>query len=545
MASDSVQSGNKSMQPPTKAERDSVAAEEIADGEPMEGEHPAVEKPATPTLGEVSTRGVLWTVAATAGIKLISLFSQIALAWFLVPSDMGLLAFALSITSIAEFVTCGGLVQVMVQRNTPIERDSPQVFWLSLSMHVAASLVAIAMAPFAGRIFGDQRIVPLIVVAATAWPLGSLSAIYLIKLLRDLRFKTLAGLQMANALIRALGSVSLAALGFGAYSLVLPMYLCYITSLVIMRRVSGPLPLGKPRPSTWFALLAPALWLTAQSISNAIQSNGTSFVVGSILQDPVVTGLYFWGFALSGQTIFLVVASLSSVLFPSLAKLNNEPERQYQGFQRALRLLNLVAVPLGLMQAIAAEPIVRLLFDSSWYGATPVVQFLSLGLLTQPMQLMTTSLLLAQGKFRLLTVLSVAQGATIVLSSVVGAVIGTPAAIAVCVAVAMFANGLLSGWVAEKRFKRGWLAVADSNRHVMIPAVVSGALGWMTYMWLCPIMDVWPRPIGPVVCLFATSAVVLIGFVLLALRFARWDTIDLLRRLKLNSLAERLERNAE
>ena len=103
---------------------------------------------------------------------------------------------------------------------------------------------------------------------------------------------------------------------------------------------------------------------------------------------------------MSSQAIFLVATNLQGVLFPVLCKINADIERQYRAFAQACRLLMLVIVPVCVLQILLARPLIELVFHDRWLPAVSVVQWLSLGLLTQPLSILTASLLLARGQYR-------------------------------------------------------------------------------------------------------------------------------------------------
>jgi O-antigen/teichoic acid export membrane protein len=462
-------------------------------------------------------------------IKLISLLSQIVVAWFLFPADMGLVAFALSITSIVELMSCAGITVVMIQRSTEFEQESANVFWLSMSMHCIAAIASIVVAPIAGWLMNDVRVTWLIIIIGMSWPLVSIPTIYYIKLMRGFRFKELANLQTVAAAFKAIATVALAAAGFGIYSLVIPLYVNQLVTIVLIRRAAGPLPLSRPMPRCWIGLLIPTVWLTLQSFFQAVEQNGTVFIVGSFLQNPTIAGEYFWGYMLSEQAMFLLVNSLRRIFFPTFARLNDEPQRQQVAYNNALRILCLVSAPLCIVQALTANSLIRVVFPARWEGAIPVVQWLSIGMLTQPLEALAHSLLTAHGRFRAITLLGAWQAISIVLAGAVGAWIGTATAIAMYSGIVLFLNGLLLGWNAERQFGGGWYMLGNSLRGLIVPIVVSSAAGWLAGQMV--------RPYGALAELIAVAVVLLGGYVFLALKFARSDMLELLRRLNLSRMS--------
>ena len=88
--------------------------------------------PASPTLtssapvvsiGTRAAQGAVWTIIFSGLNKVVALASQIALAWFLLPKEMGLFATAMSVASVASIFSGGNLRSVVIQEEqTPLMR---------------------------------------------------------------------------------------------------------------------------------------------------------------------------------------------------------------------------------------------------------------------------------------------------------------------------------------------------------------------------------------------------------------------------------------
>lgn len=504
-----------------------MAAETPEDSQTASAATPSIEETssepsAVPSLGTRSLRGAFWTTLFSLATKFVTLASQIVLAWFLIPEDIGLVAQALSITMMFEWLTAGGLQDVLVQRREGFNRNASQVFYLFILANTVAAGLAIGAAPLGGVVFRDARVVPLIMLAAGAWPVGSLAITYKAKLSRELRFRTIAAIFFGVGVIRMGGAVPLAALGFGAYSIVLPIYAGHIYCAIALRLAAGPIPFRRPAPREWPALLSPAFWLMLYGLFTQTRVYGTNLVVG-IVHQAAVTGLYFWGFQLSGQTIKLLASNLREVLFPTLALLTHDRERQYAGFTVACRVGLLVATPLCLLQALTARPLIHLLFPERWWGAAPVVIWLSLGMLTQPFNALAEALLRARGVFRLLALLLGAQVVALLAMSVVGALLGKQESVAAWAGSSEFVVGLVAGWLAFRQFGRGWREVGAIIVPQLGVAAVSGCVGWL--------VAVQSEPAGPIGQLAATVAATGVVYIVLVALFLRQRARELLIRL--------------
>ena len=208
-------------------------------------------------LGSHTAHGAFWTILFSMLNKVVAFGSQIALAWFLLPADFGLVGMAFSVTSMAALISGMNLKAVLVQRQDRFEQDVGQVFWLSLVMGLTGTVLLAVAAPVAGIIFKDHRVAPLILVVAIAGLPGSALAIYAAALSRDLRFRTVAIIQFGSGMIINLGAVLLAALHFGPYSLVIPSAFSSFYALVAHRVAVGRIPIPRPKPSEWLVLSDP------------------------------------------------------------------------------------------------------------------------------------------------------------------------------------------------------------------------------------------------------------------------------------------------
>jgi O-antigen/teichoic acid export membrane protein len=393
-------------------------------------------------IGARVTHGAFWTVVTAALNKLVTFGGQVLLAWLLVPEDMGLVAMALSIGTVLSVVSLVGAGNLLVQRQQEFPRLAGRVFWLSLAVNTAAGVFLVLLAPLAARLFAEPRVAPLVLLLAPTFPLQALPTIYAARLQIDLRFRTLTLIYLGAGIVRTLSSVLLAWAGFGPYALVLPLLWTPLFSAAAQRLAAGPIAIGRPRLAGTAPILAPLLWLSLQPFLAGLQTHGNSFVLG-LMESAQMTGWFFWGLQLSSQALFLLAQNLGQVIFPGLARLDDDPRRQANAYLRAVRILLTLCVPVCLLQAALAAPVIRLVFHPRWAGAVPAVQALSLGLLAMPLHVAATALLRARGRFGLLCALTALQGVLAVGGTLAGAWIGGMTEIAAGAGV-----GLLTGYLA-------------------------------------------------------------------------------------------------
>ncbi len=398
-------------------------------------------------IEDSAAHGAFWTILCSIANKGFTFLGQIGLAWLLVPSEFGLVALALSVTNIIGTLAPSGFREVLIQQHDRFEEYAGQVFWLSLALKITVAVLVVASAPIAGDLFSDQRLTPLIMIAGLTLPLDALTTIYSANLNVNLRFRIIAFINLGAGVLHTGSAILLAWYGFGAYSLILPLIWVKIYQAVTQRLVAEPFSVQLPKISAWVGLIVPASWFITIAGFNALQTYGPNIAIG-LFQDASITGLFFWGFQVSTQALFVLALSLRNVLFPTLAKLNDNCDKQTDFFMKSCSLLILITMPICILQAILAEPVIEVIFEPKWLNAVPVVRWLSLGMLTLPLNVMSTSILMAQGCFKKLALLTGLISTATVGAAIAGAVHGQQESIAIAVGVSYFLTYLASGWVA-------------------------------------------------------------------------------------------------
>ncbi|MDB5682581.1 MAG: conserved hypothetical rane protein, partial [Sphingomonas bacterium] len=134
-----------------------------------------------------------------------------------------------------------------------------------------------------------------------------------------------------------------------------------------------------------------SIWLTLGQLVSTINWRFDQLLIGKFLGRTAL-GIYTVGDNLAQLPTRESTQPLTRTLFPAFAKLNDDPDRQRRGFQRAQSTITAVALPLGVGVALVADPMVRLVLGERWLAAIGVIQALAsifalhtLGGLAQPL----------------------------------------------------------------------------------------------------------------------------------------------------------------
>lgn len=355
------------------------------------------------SLGRRAAHGMLWFLAQSAVTRLSSFASQLVLAWLLVPADFGRVGLALTISNITNALVSFGVDDVLLQRGGRMVVWARTAFWISLTLGCAGAGLGVAAAPLGAAAYGSAGLVGLVAVLAAATAIGSLATVPVAALRAALDFRYLALVNTWEVVAVQGGTVLLAWAGAGAYSFVLPMPVVTATKVAAYwwraRPVLGGWRDGRVRPRLLKLIAGRGLMVTGSRLLTEAVQYGDYIVLG-LLTAPDVVGLYFFAFRLAAMPVRTLAGSFQSVMFPALARLAGEPERQRRTALEAARLLAFVVMPLCFLQAAIMEPGLHLLFGAKWEGAIPLAQILSLGLPFDAVSWVAGALLSARGEFR-------------------------------------------------------------------------------------------------------------------------------------------------
>lgn len=443
----------------------------------------------TTELGRQTAAGFAWLLLQTLSVKLATVVGQILLAWLLAPKDFGLIALAYSVVTFIAIFQSSGLREILIQREREFPVLAAPAFWLSLVIGTVVSAMIVGSAPWAARVYNQPELPGLLVVLAVFTFISNLENIPTAQLQNQMRFRALSTLGIFQGVSQISLSVILAALGFGAYSFLLPLPIIALIKVGVLWSLARPPLSWNFGLGYWPSLIKSSGLLIGASFFIGINVHGASIVLG-LFHTAGVVGIFFFAYHLAQQVQTLLALNLAHVLLPSFSKLQENPIRQYTAFLRANKLLMILGAPASFLVAASADPGVRLVFDPRWIDAIPVVQALAIGTAFTITTIVTLSFLKAQGRYQFHLWISMFRALLFLGLVTAAAARGGALAVGIAAAIAMMIYSPSMMYASIRRAGLGWrhvwnvyaapigsgafacgLAVAAAN---LVPATIAG-----------------------------------------------------------------------
>jgi O-antigen/teichoic acid export membrane protein len=318
-------------------------------------------------MEDKAVRGVRWTVLSYASSKALTVGTTIVLARLLVPADFGLIALATVAVGLISLVNDLGMWGALVLRRDFDDRAQGTVLSIMLGSRVVLTVLLVAFAQLADEFFREPRLDGVLSVLSVTVLIGSVTWFYDAILQRELEFARRFASQLADGLVYAAATLSLAAVGAGIWSLVVGQIagLLAHTAMVVWLapyRVRPAFDRGAAREA-----VSTGRGFVVQGGVAFISQNADYVAVGRVLGAGPL-GLYSMAYRLGRLPTQAIADPAVQVSFPGFARMRHRGEEIAASFLSILRLVAVLAVPLGVLMSAAAEPFTRTLFDDNWVG---------------------------------------------------------------------------------------------------------------------------------------------------------------------------------
>ena len=296
-------------------------------------------------LKERTIRGGAARLVGQAARALVRLVSLVALAHLLDPSDFGLVAMVTVVTGAFEVFATGGLSAATVQRPEISNAQISTLFWFNIAIGTLLSLLCLAAAPVVSSFYNDPRTALIIVALAPAFIVNATGVQHLALLQRELRYATLATIEVGSEIVSAAIAISMAVAGFGYWSIVASVIACPCRHH--HRRLDSPAA-GYRDGRTASAHVASMLrfggTLTLNNLIVFAAYNFEKVLLGRYFGSDAL-GLYSRAYELVNLPTRIINNAIGGVAFSSLARVQNDPARLKSYFLKGYSLVVAITLP--------------------------------------------------------------------------------------------------------------------------------------------------------------------------------------------------------
>ncbi len=371
------------------------------------------------TIGGRTARGGVVTMASH-GLKFaISIIATAILARLLSPQDYGLIGMVAVATNFVAMFKDLGLSHATVQRAEISSQQISTLFWVNLTLSVTTMGLMALLAPAVAWFYGDPRLTLITIVSATGFIVGGLTVQHEALLRRQMRFMTLSAIALTSMIVGYAVGITFAWYGFKFWSLVFSQLALLITNAILVWISCAWRP-GLPRRHSGVrSMLSFGGNITGYATVNYFSKNADNLLIGRFW-GAAPLGLYNKASQLVGLPTDQINEPLASVAIPALSRLADSPERYRKAYLRIMEKVLMLVMPAVTLIIVSSDYLIAVVLGAQWKDAGPILVFMSIAGLLQPLISTVGWLLVTQGRGRDMLYWSLISAPVSILSIVAG-----------------------------------------------------------------------------------------------------------------------------
>jgi O-antigen/teichoic acid export membrane protein len=323
-----------------------------------------------------AVRGGMAKVFAQAANFLLRVGSLMIFARLLEPEDFGLVGMVTAVTGVLGLFKDFGLSSAAIQRSDITQEQSSNLFWLNQLVGGLLGLFTLAISPALVSFYQEPRLLGVTAALASGFVFNAAGVQHSAILQRQMRFTTLAAIEIFSLVVSTAVGIAMAVSGFGYWSLV---------------GWSVSLPVAASAGAWWAVKWIPRGPRRGTGIGSMIRFGGTVTLNGLVIYiaynlDKVLLGR-FWGADALGmygrayQLINMPVDNLTNaiggVMFSALSRLQNDRETLKSYFLKGYKIIVAANIPVIVFCTIFSEDLILVFLGDKWEMAIPIFRLLT------------------------------------------------------------------------------------------------------------------------------------------------------------------------
>ncbi|MDR0511413.1 MAG: lipopolysaccharide biosynthesis protein [Rikenellaceae bacterium] len=347
-------------------------------------------------LKEKVVSGFVWHSVERFGWLAVQSLISLLLARKLLPGDFGLVSMLMVFSAVAQGIVESGFSQALIRKQDATERDYTSVFYVNIVVAIVLYLILCGLAGPIARFYDQPTLTRHAPTLFAIIPIGALTLVHNTIILKQMRFKASAVINLSATISTGVVAVWMAYRGMGIQSLVFQMVGREALRMALLWTWNRWLPTGGFSLSAVRELFGFGSKLMVTGILGNVAGNIAQFLIGKF-RSPLELGLYYQSQKLRDSFSLSITAAITNVSFPAFAELQDKPQELREASRKVIVVLSFALFPVLLGLAGIAEDFFRLVLTEKWLDAVPYFQVFCLAALFLPGTFVSYNILRAKG----------------------------------------------------------------------------------------------------------------------------------------------------
>jgi O-antigen/teichoic acid export membrane protein len=312
--------------------------------------------------------------------QFVTLFLRVGslaiLARLLKPTDFGVVGMVTAFTGVLTWFRDFGLSSAAIQQHTISEEQLSTLFWINVLFGVLLSLVTVAMARAIASLYGQPLLFNVTIVLATGFLFNAAGVQHSARLQREMRFTTLAVVNVLSLMIGFVIAIVGAILGYGYWALVAMSVVSPFAATLGFWLTTSWVP-GRPHRHIGIpSMMHFGGTLTLSGLLSYMAFNADKVMIGWFWGADVL-GSYGRGYQLITIPMDNINSPIGEVAFSALSRLQGDDVKLRAYFLKGFSLILNLTLPSMMICSLFADDLVVVFLGRGWEDTVKIVRLLA------------------------------------------------------------------------------------------------------------------------------------------------------------------------
>lgn len=349
--------------------------------------------------GRSVIKNLSWKFSERVAAQIVTFVVSIVLARIIAPSDYGVVSLVIVFITIANVFVSDGLGSALIQKKEADALDFSSALYFNILFSVVLYLLLFVTAPFIADFFGEgyEILSPILRVLGLRIIIAAVNSIQGAYVARKMMFEKFFWATLWGTVASAAVGIWMAYHDFGAWALVGQNLTNATVGTMILAMALHKRPLFSFSFARVRILFDYGIKILGSGLLIALYTEARSFIIGKVYTPA---DLAFYDRARQFPALFMnsLVATINAVLLPKMASEQDDISQLKATTKQAIRFTSFLIFPLMFGLAAVSEPLVRMLLTEKWIACVPLIQFLCISYLWQPIHAANLQAIKAVGR---------------------------------------------------------------------------------------------------------------------------------------------------
>lgn len=311
------------------------------------------------------TSNFIWRLLERFGAQGVTLIVSIVLARLLEPAVYGTVAIITVFTTILQVFVDSGLGSALIQKKDADELDFSTIFWFNVSMCVLLYFLLFLGAPAIASYYNRPELTVLVRIMGIILIISGVKNIQLSYVSKKMIFKKFFFATLGGTITAAFVGIFLAYSGFGVWAIIMQNIVNQLIDTIILWIIVPFRPQFRFSIKRYRVLFSFGWKMLLSGVIDTAYNQLSQMIIGKRYRSEDLA-YYNKGMQFPNLIVTNVNASIDSVLFTTMAEVQDDRERVKSMTRRSIKISTFVMMPMMMGLAVCADSFIPLLLTEKW-----------------------------------------------------------------------------------------------------------------------------------------------------------------------------------